>query len=47
MTYAAFTYGSTVIPYVLIRAAEVKAVTITVELEHGVEVTVPADLDEA
>lgn len=47
MTYASFTYGLTVIPYLLIRAVEAKAVTITVELEHGVEVVVPADMNEA
>lgn len=46
-TYSSYTYGSTNIPYLLIRAAGAKAVKITVELEHGVEVTIPAELDEA
>jgi ABC-type transport system involved in cytochrome bd biosynthesis fused ATPase/permease subunit len=45
-TYAAFIYGSTVTPYLLIRAAEAKAVTITDQLEHGMEVIIPADLNE-
>jgi hypothetical protein len=44
--YTTFQFGTTAIPYFLVRRSKVKHVKITVELEHGVEIVVPSDFDE-
>lgn len=41
-----FTFGTSEIPYTLLRRSDINSVKISVEFEHGVEVIAPADLSE-
>jgi len=42
---ATFTFGTTTIPYTLMRSPTLKAIKISVEFEYGVEVVAPAGMD--